>query len=66
MCLVTYQKVIKAEGNTARLLDGRIVRTDGIENIKSGDYLEVYANIALSKRTISENASVNQIRKGII
>jgi hydrogenase maturation factor len=66
MCLATYQKVNKVDQNLATLSDGRVVRTDGIPNVKIGDYLEVYADIALSIRSKSENQSVKKVRKGLV
>jgi hypothetical protein len=65
MCLATYKQVDKMSGKNAVMTDGSLVRIDGLVGIKSGDFLEVYADMAISKRTKAENKSVNKTRKGI-
>ncbi len=63
MCMVDVKKVLKVDGNSARLEDGRMVRLGGLEHIRPGQYLEVYADIALAKVNITDVNLIEKSRK---
>jgi hydrogenase maturation factor len=49
MCIQMPGKVQRVEGRYATMEDGRKVRLGPLQGVKTGDYLEVYADIALAK-----------------
>ncbi|MFC1646702.1 hypothetical protein ACFL1A_00315 [Patescibacteria group bacterium] len=60
MCIAQIKKVVKVKKNIATMEDGRLVNIGNLKRVKAGDFLEVYANLAISKRSESE---VNVIQK---
>ena len=51
MCINVPLKVRSIEKEKAIMEDGREVRTGLVKDIKIGDYLEVYGDVALEKMT---------------
>jgi hydrogenase maturation factor len=49
MCFSIPLKVLKIAGKTAEMEDGRMVRLGELADIAAGDYLEVYADMAVTK-----------------
>jgi hypothetical protein len=49
MCQVTFLKVTKIRGGKAEMSDGRTVLLGPLAGIRKGDYLEVYADLAVAK-----------------
>jgi hydrogenase maturation factor len=49
MCVSTFAKVSKIIEKYAIMENGRKVRLGPLIDIRKGDYLEVYADIAISK-----------------
>jgi hypothetical protein len=49
MCIQTILKIQKVIGNRAQMEDGREVMLGDIRHVLPGQYLEVYANIAIEK-----------------
>jgi hydrogenase maturation factor len=49
MCIAQIAKVKSVAGQRAVMENGRLVRIDHLKQVKQGDYLEIYANLALSK-----------------
>ncbi len=49
MCINMPLKVVKITNDTAVMEDGREVRIGLIKDLKNGDYLEVYGDVALEK-----------------
>ena len=50
MCLIQSLKVKQLNGKTAIMEDGRTVRIGPIPEVRAGDYLEVYGDVALGKQ----------------
>ena len=61
MCIKVSRKVIRLNCGNALLADGRTVRIGTIQDIRIGDTLEVYGDIALGK--IRKNNDPVQKRK---
>jgi hypothetical protein len=53
MCIATFLQVKKICGDKAEMSDGRIIKLDGKSDFKKGDYLEVYADLAVGKVSAS-------------
>lgn len=49
MCVSVIKKVMSVSSKTAVMEDGRTVRLDGVNRVSAGDYLEVYADLAVAK-----------------
>jgi fructose-1,6-bisphosphatase len=49
MCIQTVLRVASRSGNSAIMEDGRVVLLGPIRHVTPGDYLGVYANIALER-----------------
>lgn len=49
MCIQTVGKVQIIKGTYATMEDGRKIRLGPLQGVKKGDYLEIYADIALAK-----------------
>lgn len=49
MCVSVPRKVVRVIKDKAELEDGRTVRLGLVKEIRPGDYLEVYGDIALAK-----------------
>jgi hypothetical protein len=49
MCISSVSRVIRCSGDSADCADGRTVRLAGVKNVSPGDYLEVYADLAIAK-----------------
>ena len=64
MCISVYLKVEKIVGNTAYMHDGRIIRLGTLTHIRPGDYLEVYADIAVGKVDTHEAKAILAARIG--
>ncbi len=58
MCLNTILQVKTITENSALMEDGRTVRLGPLTGIKTGDYLEVYANLAFRKIDAYEAQSI--------
>jgi len=61
MCIQVPGKVRAIEGALAIMEDGRKVRLGPLQDVKAGDCLEVYADVALGK--INENNESNENNK---
>lgn len=66
MCVSTPRKVISIKGTEAVLEDGRVVRLAGVSDARVGEYLEVYADVALGKIDPLEAQDIQkaQMKKG--
>lgn len=64
MCIAQYKKVKMAQGNTALLTDGRTVRLAPSMSVQSGDWVEVYADIALAKVNSDEVQKKKDLQGG--
>jgi len=64
MCVSVVKKVIRISSGTAVMEDGRTVYLGGLGAIVPGDYLEVYANLAIAKVPVSHAQSIYSVRKG--
>ena len=49
MCVATFRQIVKVMGNCAVMSDGRRVRLGRLPDTKPGDWLEVYADLAVAK-----------------
>lgn len=63
MCLASFKQVIGLNEKSAVVTGGQIVRLGSIKP-RVGDYLEVYADIAISKKLKTEVKSSLIARKG--
>lgn len=63
MCFAIPLKVKQVTNNQATMEDGRIVRLGELTNIKKGDYLEVYADIAVLKLPEEQAKSIRRLIK---
>lgn len=64
MCFSNILKVKKIIGDTAEVDDNRLVRLGNVVGIAPGDYIEVYADIALGKIDEMDARDIYQMRKG--
>ena len=60
MCMSVHLKVKTVAKKNAFMEDGRIVKLGGLQDVAPGDYLEVYADLALGK---IEKANVRVTQK---
>jgi hydrogenase maturation factor len=63
MCLATFLQVIKIHSGKAVMSDGRVISLSNIENVKIGDYLEVYADLAIRIVAEKEVKIINNARQ---
>jgi hypothetical protein len=63
MCAALILKVVSVKNSFATMQDKRIVHTGNLKDIKPGDYLEVYADIAVNKVDQKDAQSINNARK---
>ena len=63
MCMQMYLRVKKIVGSRAIMQDKREVKLGNLDNVAPGDYLEVYANIALAKVDKSQAQRVMSARQ---
>lgn len=62
MCTNSVLQVKQLSGNLAVMSDGRKVRLGPLHRISIGDYLEVYADIAVEKITDTDANSIQTAR----
>ena len=66
MCFAVPLKILKIQGTTAEMEDGRKVRIDGKEKVLVGDYVEVYADVIVNKLKLQKALEIRRlIKKGI-
>lgn len=63
MCFAIPLKVVKITGKVADMEDGRSVRLGDLTDIKRGDYLEVYADLAVNKLETKEALEIRKLIK---
>lgn len=63
MCGFTVLQVKRLAGNVACMSDGRNVRLDPLHKITVGDYLEIYADVAVGKVNKSEAETIQKARQ---
>jgi hypothetical protein len=63
MCTSKILKVISIDSKLAVLEDGRTVHLGSLSAVSSGDYLEVYADIAVSKVSRKSAVSIQSTRR---
>lgn len=63
MCFAIPLKVKRVKNNQAEMEDGRVVKLGELTKIKQGDYLEVYADIAVQKLPDGEAKSIRRLIK---
>lgn len=63
MCFTIPLRVKKVTETQVEMEDGRIVRLDKIKNVNVGDYLEVYADIVVTKLSKKEALSIRKLIK---
>ncbi|MEK7165203.1 MAG: hypothetical protein AAB874_00140 [Patescibacteria group bacterium] len=64
MCVIVPLKVTEVSGNFVRLEDGRCVKTGDVE-VKTGYYVEVYADLVLNKISQNDALARRQLLKNI-
>ncbi len=64
MCVTLTLKVTGVRGKTAQMEDGRIVRLGSLSGVRLGDYLDVYADVAIGKLDSKEVQSIRKAQKG--
>lgn len=62
MCIILPLKVKKVSGDFATLEDGRIAKVGKIQ-VKSGDFVEAYADLVLGKITHTEARNRRELLK---
>ena len=62
MCTNSVLQVKQLLGNLATMSDGRTVRLGPLHHISVGDYLEVYADIAVEKVDKTDAAIIQKAR----
>ena len=63
MCFAIPLKVTKVTGKTAVMENGRVVKLGSLEKVVRGDYLEVYANVAVQKMAKGDALSIRKLIK---
>lgn len=63
MCFAIPLKISKITDGKAQMEDGRVVKLGSIKNIKIGDYLEVYADLAVTKLTAKDALNIRKLIK---
>jgi hypothetical protein len=63
MCINSVLQVKKLSGHTAIMTNGRKVRLGPTHTVSVGDYLEVYADLAIDKVTVSDAKSIRAARE---
>lgn len=64
MCIQLVRKVKEIQGDIALMDDGRKVRISMIADVKVGDLLDVYGDIALERVNDVNTKEYNSIKKG--
>jgi hypothetical protein len=64
MCISSVVQVVRCSKDSADCADGRVVRLAGVNDVSPGDYLEVYADLAIAKIAAVDAQAVVSARSG--
>lgn len=61
MCIQTHLRVRSVSKTTAVMEDGRVVKLGPLTDVSRGDYLEVYADLAIAKSDPRDARSIRRV-----
>lgn len=63
MCFAIPLKIKKIKNRTAEMEDGRLVRLGSLDQVRVGDYLEVYADLAVNRLKPNDAQQIRRLIK---